>query len=146
MSYIGQIIIKRESREVDEGTMGFHDYTTYKEDFLAFVNRVSSIANELENNRIINISYPSEDKAVICYTTTEFLAEEIDMSFKVDFSSVRTVNVHKDQFEAIDKKANVVIINCIEDGRCIAFNRADSEKDKIDRLNRNSKLNQTFDC
>lgn len=59
------------------------------------------------------------------------------MSFKVDFSSIRIVNVHKEQFEAIDKKANAVIITCIEDGRCIAFNRADSEKDKIDRLNNN---------
>lgn len=56
------------------------------------------------------------------------------MSFKVDFSSIRTVNVHKEQFEAIDKKANVVMITCIEDGRCIAFNRADSEKEKIKRL------------
>jgi len=30
------------------------------------------------------------------------------------------------------------MITCIEDGRVIPFNRADSEKDKIDRLNRNS--------
>lgn len=69
MGEIGQILINRASREVDEGTMGFHDYTTYKEDFLVFINRVSSIANELKNKRVINISYPSEDKAVICYVT-----------------------------------------------------------------------------
>ena len=48
------------------------------------------------------------------------------MAFKVDFSSIRTVRVHKEQFEAIDKKANVVMITCIEDGRIIPFNRADS--------------------
>lgn len=63
------------------------------------------------------------------------------MSFGVDFSSIRTVNVHKEQFEAIDKKANTVMITCIEDGRCVAFNRADNEKDKIDRLNNNNQLN-----
>lgn len=57
------------------------------------------------------------------------------MSFSVDFSSVRSVRVHKEQFDAIDKKANVVLITCIEDGRVIAFNRADSEKEKIARLN-----------
>lgn len=59
------------------------------------------------------------------------------MSFNVDFSSVRTVRVHKEQFKAIDKKANVVMITCIEDGKCIAFNRADGIKDKINRLNNN---------
>lgn len=63
------------------------------------------------------------------------------MSFGVDFGSVRTVNVHKEQFEAIDKKVNTVMITCIEDVRCITFNRADNEKDKIDRLNKNNKLN-----
>ena len=46
------------------------------------------------------------------------------MAFKVDFSSIRTVRVHKEQFDAIDKKANVVMITCIEDGRIIPFNRA----------------------
>ena len=47
------------------------------------------------------------------------------MAFKVDFSSIRTVRVHKEQFEAIDKKTNIVMITCI-DGRIIPFNRADS--------------------
>lgn len=46
------------------------------------------------------------------------------MAFKVDFSSIRTVRVHKEQFDEIDKKANVVMITCIEDGRIIPFNRA----------------------
>lgn len=52
------------------------------------------------------------------------------MAFKVDFSSIRTVRVHKEQFEAIDKKANVVMITCIEDGRVIPFNRAGSKAEK----------------
>ena len=60
------------------------------------------------------------------------------MSFTVDFSSIRTARVHKEQFDAIDNRANLVMITCIEDGRVILFNRADSENDKIDRLNRNS--------
>lgn len=59
------------------------------------------------------------------------------MSFSVDFSSVRTVRVHKEQFNVIDNKANVIMITCIEDGRTIGFNRADNEKDKIARIERN---------
>ena len=61
------------------------------------------------------------------------------MSFSVDFSSIRTVRVHKQQFDAIDKKANVVMLTCIEDGRVIPFNRTDNEKDKIERLEGNRK-------
>lgn len=61
------------------------------------------------------------------------------MSFSVDFSSVRTVKVHKQQFDAIDKKANVIMLTCIEDGRTIGFNREDNEKDKIARIERNRK-------
>ena len=60
------------------------------------------------------------------------------MSFTVDFSSIRTVRVHKEQFDAIDNRANLVMITCIEEKKIIPFNRADSENDKIDRLNRNS--------
>ncbi|RHU85700.1 hypothetical protein DXC26_00510 [Clostridiaceae bacterium OM08-6BH] len=52
------------------------------------------------------------------------------MAFKVDFSSIRTVRVHKEQFEAIDKKANIVMITCIEDGRVIPFNRVGSKAEK----------------
>ena len=52
------------------------------------------------------------------------------MSFSLDFSSIRTVRIHKQQFDAIDNKANVVMLTCIEDGRVIPFNRADNEKDK----------------
>lgn len=50
------------------------------------------------------------------------------MKSKLDFSSIRTVRVHKEQFDAIENKANTVIITCIEDGRCIAFSREDDGK------------------
>lgn len=71
MDKIGQILVNRASRTVDEGEMGFHDYVTRKEDLMVFMNRVSSIANELENKHVISISYPSEDKAIIVYVVTE---------------------------------------------------------------------------
>lgn len=57
------------------------------------------------------------------------------ISFTVYFGSIRTVRVYKEKFDEIDNKANVIMITCIEDRRVILFNRADSEKDKIDRLN-----------
>ena len=41
----------------------------------------------------------------------------------VDCSSIRTVRVHKEQFDAIEKKADSVIITCIEDGRCVVFGK-----------------------
>lgn len=66
---IGQKIVIRASRTRDEGTMGFHDYVTHKEDFEVFVKRVTDIANNLKTKTIHSISYPSEDKAVICYET-----------------------------------------------------------------------------
>lgn len=47
----------------------------------------------------------------------------------IDCSSVRTVRVHKEQFDAIKQKANTVIITCIEDGRCIAFKRDTKDAD-----------------
>ena len=64
---IGQIVVRRNERTVDEGTMGFHDYVTHKEEFSNFTDRVSVFANLLENKKVINISYPSEDIAVIAY-------------------------------------------------------------------------------
>ena len=50
----------------------------------------------------------------------------------MDFSNIKTVRVHKEQFDAIDKKASSVLITCIEDGRCIAFNRDNSKEITID--------------
>lgn len=47
----------------------------------------------------------------------------------IDCSSIRTVKVHKEQFDAIEKKTDAVIITCIEDGRCLAFNRDIEEKE-----------------
>lgn len=55
----------------------------------------------------------------------------------VDFSSNRTVRIHKEQFDAINKKAKTILITCIEDGEVIPFHRSDSEEpdEIIDRLN-----------
>lgn len=64
MKKIEQIVVKRESHKRDEGTMGFHDYVTVKEDFTEFVERVTK-ACETVNGKILNISYPNEDIAVI---------------------------------------------------------------------------------
>ena len=50
------------------------------------------------------------------------------MKLKLDFSSIRTVRVHKEQFDAIENKANTVIVTCIEDGRCITFGRENDSK------------------
>ena len=46
----------------------------------------------------------------------------------MDCSNIRTVRVHKEQFDAIENKADVVIITCIEDGRSISFNREKNEE------------------
>lgn len=63
---IKQVIVKRNSKTVDEGTMGFHDYTTHKEPIDEFIERVSKYANEV-CGKVINIAYPIEDLAIIVY-------------------------------------------------------------------------------
>lgn len=63
---IKQVIVKRNSKTVDEGTMGFHDYTTHKEPIDEFIERVSKCANEV-CDKVINIAYPTEDLAIIVY-------------------------------------------------------------------------------
>ena len=64
MKKIKQIVVKRESHKIDEGTMGFHDYVTVKEDFAKFVDRVTNTCKTVDG-KILNISYPNEDIAVI---------------------------------------------------------------------------------
>lgn len=63
---IKQVIVKRNSKTVDEGTMGFHDYTTHKEPIDEFIERVSKCASEV-CGKVINIAYPTEDLAIIVY-------------------------------------------------------------------------------
>lgn len=46
--------------------MGFDDYTLKKEPMKDFCLRVSDEANNIDG-KIINISYPSEDLAIIVY-------------------------------------------------------------------------------
>lgn len=63
---IKQAFIERRNKTVDEGTMGFHDYTTHKEPIIEFLERVSRHANEI-SGKVINIAYPTEDLAIIVY-------------------------------------------------------------------------------
>ena len=61
---INQIIVIRNSKEIDEGTMGFHDYVTKLEPFEDFVKRVTDKANNI-NSKIVNITYPNDTTAII---------------------------------------------------------------------------------
>lgn len=67
LKWIEKIIIQR-----DEGTMGFHDYVTVKEDFNKFVDRVTE-ACETVNGKFLGVSYPNEDTAVILYRWSDGL-------------------------------------------------------------------------
>lgn len=63
---IKQMILKRDKKYVNEGIMGFDDYSLRKEPIKDFYLRVSDEANNIDG-KIINISYPSEDLAIIVY-------------------------------------------------------------------------------
>lgn len=41
----------------------------------------------------------------------------------MDCSNICHVGVHKEQFDAIEKKADFVILSCVEDGRVLSFRR-----------------------
>lgn len=51
------------------------------------------------------------------------------MKVNIDFSSIRTIRIHKEQFNAISEKADAILVNCKEDGRTIAFKRIDDTED-----------------
>lgn len=59
------------------------------------------------------------------------------MNSNVDFSSVRTVKIHKEQFDAINKKAKTILITSIKDGKVISFRREDNKEtdEIINKLN-----------
>lgn len=61
---VKQKIVERASRKIDKGIMGFHDNEVIKEEYITFINRVTSIMNDL-NTTIV--SYPNEDIAIIQY-------------------------------------------------------------------------------
>lgn len=69
MRLVNQVLVIRDSYEVDEGTMGFTDYVTKKEDFQNFVSNVTNKANDLvkSGNKVLNIAYHNEDTAIIVY-------------------------------------------------------------------------------
>lgn len=72
MEKLKQMVVMRESHERDEGTMGFHDYVTVKEDFNKFVDRVTE-ACETVSGKFLVVSYPNEDTAVILYRWSDGL-------------------------------------------------------------------------
>lgn len=41
----------------------------------------------------------------------------------VRYDKVKTVRIHKQQFDSINKKADYIILQCVEDGRVINFKR-----------------------
>ena len=41
----------------------------------------------------------------------------------MDCSNIRHIGVHKEQFDVIEKKADVVILSCIENGRVLSFRK-----------------------
>ena len=65
---VEQIIVHRISTMVDEGTMGFSDWTMRKETMEEFVQRVTNTMNQYNT---IYVSYPNEDMAIIQYWTNE---------------------------------------------------------------------------
>lgn len=48
---------------------------------------------------------------------------ENKVNTKIDCSNIKQVRIHKQQFDSIEKKADYLILSCIENGRCIGFKR-----------------------
>lgn len=59
-------MVERNKKYVNEGILGFDDYSLRKEPIKDFCLRVSDEANNIDGE-IINIYYPSEDLAIIVY-------------------------------------------------------------------------------
>lgn len=49
-------------------------------------------------------------------------------------NNIKTVRMHKQQFDSIDKKADYVILQCIEDGRVLEFERKDERENKNNKI------------
>lgn len=60
-------VINRESCVIDEGTMGFHDYTTKHESMECFVDRVTMECQKFVDSgfKLIGVSYPDNERAII---------------------------------------------------------------------------------
>ena len=48
--------------------------------------------------------------------------------------NIKTIRIHKQQFDSIDKKADYVILQCIEDGRVLEFERKDERENKTNKI------------
>lgn len=74
---IRQETLIRNSKTVDEGTMGFHDYVDKKESMEAFIQRVTDKMNDINGYAdVFNVSYPNEDTAIITYMSVGSLTKD----------------------------------------------------------------------
>lgn len=65
MQKLKQMVVMRENHERDEGTMGFHDYVTVKEDFNKFVDRVTE-ACETVNGKFLGVLILTKIPPLFC--------------------------------------------------------------------------------
>lgn len=57
---------------------------------------------------------------------------ENKINTKIDCNNIKQVRIHKQQFDSIEKKADYLILSCIEDGRCIGFKRENGKLIEVD--------------
>ena len=57
----------------------------------------------------------------------------ISMETRENYNAIRAIRVNKEQFENINKNAEVIFITCVEDGRIIPYTRGILTEDKENR-------------
>lgn len=57
----------------------------------------------------------------------------ISMEDRENYNTIRVIRVNKEQFENINKNAEVIFITCVEDGRIIPYTRGILTEDKENR-------------
>lgn len=57
---------------------------------------------------------------------------ENKINTKIDCSNIKQVRIHKQQFDSIEKKADYLILSCIENGRYIGFKRENEKLIEVD--------------
>lgn len=62
-----------------------------------------------------------------------------NIQMKIDCSNIKHVNIHKQQFDSIEKNSNYIVLGCIEDGRCIGFKRENGSLIETDFIKENNK-------
>lgn len=53
------------------------------------------------------------------------------LGYEIEFkeNSHKVINIHKQQFDSIEKDEDYIILSCIEDGRCICFEQMKEENE-----------------